>query len=66
MTTARYYDAGKNPDGAFLPGVPLRDLTDDELAALPPHLQAGVAAAPFYRTTKPKAAPAAEEDTSHG
>ena len=34
-TIARYYDAEKNPDGGSLPGVPLRDLSEDEFAALP-------------------------------
>lgn len=43
------YDPAQNPDNAFLPGVPLRDLTDADLADLPKHLRAGVAACPFYR-----------------
>lgn len=50
---ARYYDETKNPDGAYFPGVPLRDLTADELAELPEWLQRSVDAAPFYRKTKP-------------
>ena len=56
MTTVRYYDADKNPDGAALPGVPLRDLTDAEFDALPTYLQRSVDTAPFYRKTKPEAA----------
>lgn len=52
-TIARYYDASKNPDEAFFPGVPLRDLTSDEFDALPAHLQASLDASPFYRKTKP-------------
>ena len=56
MSIARYYDASKNPDGGELPGVPLRDLTEDEFAALPPWLQANVDAMPFYRKTKPRPA----------
>jgi hypothetical protein len=49
---ARYYDIEKNPEQAFLAGVPLRDLTDEEWEALPPHLQRSVDALPFYRKTK--------------
>ena len=54
MSIARYYDASKNPDGGELPGVPLRDLTDDEFAELPAWLQANVDAMPMYRKTKPR------------
>lgn len=50
---ARYYEASKNPDGAFLPGVPLRDLTLAEFDALPVWLQLSVDASPFYRRTAP-------------
>ena len=53
-TIARYYDAEKNPDGGSLPGVPLRDLTEDEFAALPAWLQESVDAQPFFRKTKPE------------
>ena len=56
MTIARYYDATKNPDGAFFPGVPLRDLTEDEWDALSKRMQESVDACPFYRKT-PLAAP---------
>lgn len=55
MTIARYYQDEKNPDSAALPGVPLRDLTEDEFSALPAWLQASVDAAPFFRKTKPGA-----------
>ncbi len=67
---ARYYEPAKNPDRAFLSGVPLRDLSDDEWEALPQHLQRSVDALEFYRKTKPpsaapalpdRAAPATEE-----
>jgi hypothetical protein len=51
--TARYYEAGKNPEGGMLPGVPLRDLTESEFAALPDWLQRSVDASPFYRKTRP-------------
>jgi hypothetical protein len=63
MAIARYYDASKNPDGAVLDGVPLRDLTEEEFAELPPWLQASVDAAPFYRKTKPRHPSEAEPET---
>jgi hypothetical protein len=53
MTIARYYDEEKNKDGAFFPGVPLRDLTADEWDAFPGRMQASVDASPFYRKTPP-------------
>ena len=56
MAIARYYDASKNPEERAFDGVPLRDLTEEEFAELPPWLQASVDAAPFYRKTKPRAA----------
>lgn len=62
MKTVLYYDAEQNPGGAFLPGVPLRDLTDEDLARLPAHLQRSVGASPLYRKTKPKTAPALPAD----
>ena len=49
-----YYDPSKNPGGASLDGVPLRDLTEEEFAELPNWLQASVDATPFYRKTKPR------------
>lgn len=54
-----YYDPSKNPEGASLDGVPLRDLTDDDLAALPRWLLASVEACGFYTTEAPPA-PVAE------
>ena len=53
-----YYDASKNPEGRCFDGVPLRDLTDDELAELPAWLRASVEASEFYATE----APAQEND----
>ena len=53
----RFYDASKNPDGAFFPGVPLRDLTEDEWQALDKRMQQSVDAAPFYVKTKPPKPP---------
>lgn len=62
-TIVRYYDEDKNPpvrvapDGtkeyAYISGVPLRDLTEDDFNALPKHLQNSVDASPLYRKTKP-------------
>lgn len=63
---ARYYDETKNEDGGALPGVPLRDLTEDEFDALPPWLQESVDALPMYRKTaareSSKSAPKAEKE----
>lgn len=57
-TIARYYDATKNPDQAFFPGIPLRDLTQAEWDALDTRMQESVDASPFYRkTAPPKPAP---------
>jgi hypothetical protein len=53
----RFYDASKNPSGAFFPGVPLRDLTADEWAALTDRMQQSIDAAPFYRKTPVETAP---------
>jgi hypothetical protein len=53
MTIARYYDESKNKEGAFFPGVPLRDLTEDEYAALTPRMRDSIDASSFYRKTKP-------------
>ena len=44
----RVYVPEANPQGAFLPGVPLRDLTRREYEALKPWMQRSVDAAPFY------------------
>lgn len=52
---ARYYDESKNPDRAFFPGVPLRDLTQADYDALSKHQQASIDASPLYRKTKPRA-----------
>lgn len=62
---ARYYDASANPDGVFLPGVPLADLSVEQWAALPEWLQASIDASGWYSETRPaeKRAPRAD-DTS--
>lgn len=47
-------EANTDPDGAarsYLPGVPLRDLTADEVAAMPAHIQAAIATSPIYAAT---------------
>lgn len=46
------YDETKNPEGAYLAGVPLRDLTVEDVAALPEWLQRSVAACSFYQPAK--------------
>lgn len=61
MPIARYYDASHNPDGGSLPGVPLRDLTEEEFAELPAWLQESIDANPMYRKTKPRSEKAAAE-----
>jgi hypothetical protein len=56
MSIARYYDKEKNAEGASLPGVPLRDLTDEEFEAYPKWLQASIDATPFFRKSNPSPA----------
>lgn len=58
MAVARYYDEDKNPYNAAFPGVPLRDIEDEEWELLPVWVQNSVDASPFYRKTKPQAAAA--------
>ena len=38
----------------YIPGVPMRDLTDDEWDALDDDAKATVDAAPFFRKTAPR------------
>ena len=58
----RFYDPSKNPDQAFFPGVPLRDIEADEWEALDKRMQESVDASPFYRkTAPPKTAPTKQE-----
>lgn len=52
-----------HPEPDAIPGVPLRDLTAADLAALPAHLQASVAACPFYTPVDAAALPALDEAT---
>lgn len=53
----RFYDASKNPDGGFFPGVPLRDLTEDEYEGQPDWLKRSIDAHDMYRKTNPTPAP---------
>lgn len=50
-TIARHYNADKNPTGAALPGVPLRDLTQAEFDKYPTWLKESIDASPLYRRT---------------
>ena len=49
------YDPKKNPEGAFIDGVPMRDVTAAEFERLPLHVQASVRACPFYKEIAPGA-----------
>ena len=48
MAVVYRYDAEQNVAGDYIPGVPLRDLTDEDIAELGEHLAGGVAACAFY------------------
>lgn len=50
------YNPDMNPDGAVLDGVPLRDLTAEDVDALPAHLQRSVADCLFYEPVAQDAA----------
>lgn len=50
---ARYYVAENNPDGGHFPGVGLRDLTEEEWAALPERVQKSVDASKMYHKAAP-------------
>jgi hypothetical protein len=61
MPIARYYDAGKNEEGRYFPGVPQGDIDEARWADYPRWLQDTIDASPMYRKTAiPKAAPKAE------
>lgn len=53
MAPVRYFDAAHD-DGGVFPGVPKRDLEQDEFDALPAWLQASVDASPMYKKSKPR------------
>jgi hypothetical protein len=54
MVVFRYL-AEQNAEGLYLDGVPLRDLTVDDMAGLPKHLAGAVASCPFYVLVTPPA-----------
>lgn len=57
MAIARWYDETKNTSGGEFPGVPLRDLTEDEYTGYSAWLQASIDASPMYRKTNPSPTP---------
>lgn len=58
---AYYYLSDKNPNGAFLPGVPLCDLHTAQVEQYPKWIQKSIKASPMY-----KAANASDEDEGEG
>ncbi len=57
------YLEDRNPDGAYLPGVPLRNLEQAEVDALPKWLQLSIEASPFYQKARSeRQAPAPKAD----
>jgi hypothetical protein len=68
MAVARYYNPDRNKEGGSFPGVPLRDLTEEEFDALTPGEQASIDASSIYRKTpvpkaaKPKGKPEGAEE----
>lgn len=46
------YKADKNPHEGTYPGVPLRDLTDDEFNTLPSHIKRTIAGSAMYEKVK--------------
>lgn len=40
-------------DGSYLPGIPARDLSDEDIEALTPEQRADVAAATIYESATP-------------
>lgn len=64
---ALHYRRDLNAEGASIPGVPLRDLTQADLDDLPERLLAEVKASRLYTVRPaPKAADAAEEGPTDG
>ena len=60
------YDAARNLEGRSLGGVPLADLTADDIDALPAHLQETIATTPYYVATRTQKAAAKDKETSNG
>lgn len=61
MSTARHFDESKYED-QYIPGVPMRDLTEDEFEALDDDAKATIDASPFFRKTAPGKAAAKRAD----
>lgn len=61
MAVARYLNEEAVTEGVFIPGVPLRDIEQEEYDALPKHLQQTVDASGLYRKTEPDKKPAPEK-----
>lgn len=58
------YDPNKNPRNAYIPGVPLRDLSAEEFDALPPGVQTSVTRCDWYvLPTKTRRAKSARPST---
>lgn len=57
MGTAYYYQPENNPHNGSLPGVPLRDLTDEEVAQYPDYIKRSLEISPMYRKTNPNPTP---------
>lgn len=53
----RRYLPERNPTGAYLPGVPLRDLTRADYDALPDWLKVSVDRVPFYAAPRAETRP---------
>lgn len=61
MTIIYDYDKEKNPNGALsLPGVPLRPLTEKDLAGLQSWIIKSIEKAPYYKKVKPQPQPKAD------
>lgn len=48
LIQAYRYDASKNPDGGNFPGVPLADLTAEQVAGFPLYIQRSIARSAMY------------------
>lgn len=47
------YDPAQNPEDLALPGVPMRDLTQADVEALPEYIRAAIALAPYFVAVAP-------------
>lgn len=62
------YTPEANPERQFMPGVPLRDLTQADLDRLPDHVRRGIARCPFYEAAMatPRVRPGPRETKVRG